>query len=190
MPLVRSVAHGELSSLKVKAYKTMNSIINAYTDGACLGNGTASTRGGWAAVIDDGEQQLRISGHGGQTTNNRMELQAVIEGLRVSEEIGRRPIHVHTDSKYVQKGCTEWLPKWKANGWRTADRKPVKNADLWNLLDELLRRLSPTFHWVRGHNGHLFNELADTLAGFAASSGEGFREVRASGEMSVNMQLR
>src|SRR5690554_1853562 len=124
----------------------MNSIIHIYTDGACKGNGNASALGGWAAVIDDGKQQLRLSGHGGHTTSNRMELQAVIEALQVIQTMDGAA-HLHTDSKYVQLGCTEWPAKWKANGWRTSARKPVKNDDLWKVLDDLLQGLFVVFHW-------------------------------------------
>lgn len=162
----------------------MNQIINLYTDGACLGNGTLSTRGGWAAILDNGKQQRRISGHGGQTTSNRMELQAALEGLQAIKKTDK-PVHLHTDSNYLKKGCSEWIERWKANGWRTADRKPVKNVDLWELLDKQLRRLSVAFHWVKGHNGHPMNELADKLAGLAARSGEGSEEMRSGGDMSL-----
>lgn len=162
----------------------MNQLIDLYTDGACLGNGTLSARGGWAAVLDNGEKQLRLSGYGGQTTNQRMELQAAIGGLQAIKKTDKS-VHLHTDSNYLKKGCSEWMKRWKANGWRTADGKPVKNVDLWELLDKQLQRLSVTFHWIRGHNGHPMNELADKLAGLAARSGGAHAETRPAGDMSL-----
>lgn len=181
---------GNCRSLEAKAYKFMNSIINVYTDGACKGNGSVSPIGGWAAVIDDGKQQLRLSGYGGHTTNNRMELQAVIEGLQAVEKVDGT-IHVYTDSKYVQKGCSEWLTKWKANGWRTSSRTPVKNDDLWKVLDNLVQRLPVVFHWVKGHDGHTMNELADQLACQACGGKEAIRrEMRISGDTSLSMQMQ
>lgn len=168
----------------------MTPIINVYTDGACKGNGSASPVGGWAAVIDDGKRQLRLSGFGGHTTNNRMELQGVIEALQAVEKMDGTA-HLFTDSKYVQMGCSTWLTKWKANGWRTSGKKPVKNDDLWKVLDDLMQRLTVVFHWVKGHDGDTMNELADHLASLACGGRDTLRrEERVSGDTSLSMQTQ
>lgn len=134
-------------------------VVEIYTDGACRGNpGT----GGWAAVLRRGEYEKELQGAELATTNNRMELTAVIRAL----EALKRPVdaRVYTDSQYVQRGVTEWLDAWKARGWRTADRKPVKNQDLWQRLDELLPSHRIEWHWVPGHAGVPGNERVDRLA--------------------------
>jgi ribonuclease HI len=130
-----------------------------YTDGACKGN---PGPGGWGAVLRSGSHEKHI--HGGEklTTNNRMEISAVIFALRSLKQ--RSTVELWTDSQYVQKGVTEWLEGWKKRGWRTASKDPVKNADLWQELDALLPDHEISWHWVRGHNGHPGNELADQLA--------------------------
>jgi len=130
-----------------------------YTDGACKGN---PGPGGWGAVLRSGSHEKQI--HGGEklTTNNRMEISAVIFALRSLKQ--RSTVELWTDSQYVQKGVTEWLEGWKKRGWRTASKDPVKNADLWQELDALLPDHEISWHWVRGHNGHPGNELADPLA--------------------------
>jgi ribonuclease HI len=130
-----------------------------YTDGACKGN---PGPGGWGAVLRSGSHEKQI--HGGEklTTNNRMEISAVIFALRSLKQ--RSTVELWTDSQYVQKGVTEWLEGWKKRGWRTASKDPVKNADLWQELDALLPDHDISWHWVRGHNGHPGNELADQLA--------------------------
>ena len=130
-----------------------------YTDGACKGN---PGPGGWGAVLRSGSHEKHI--HGGEklTTNNRMEISAVIFALRSLKQ--RSTVELWTDSQYVQKGVTEWLEGWKKRGWRTASKDPVKNADLWQELDALLPDHDISWHWVRGHNGHPGNELADQLA--------------------------
>jgi ribonuclease HI len=130
-----------------------------YTDGACKGN---PGPGGWGAVLRSGSHEKQI--HGGEklTTNNRMEISAVIFALRSLKQ--RSTVELWTDSQYVQKGVTEWLEGWKKRGWRTASKDPVKNADLWQELDALLPDHEISWHWVRGHNGHPGNELADQLA--------------------------
>ncbi|MFC3146080.1 ribonuclease HI [Piscinibacterium candidicorallinum] len=133
--------------------------VEAYTDGACKGN---PGPGGWGVVLRYGETVRELHGGQAQTTNNRMELTAVIEALRAL----KRPceIVVWADSQYVLKGISEWLPAWKARGWKTADKKPVKNEDLWRTLDELARMHQVSWQWVKGHAGHPGNERADALA--------------------------
>lgn len=136
-----------------------NRQVDIWTDGACKGN---PGPGGWGALLRQGPHEKTLCGGELNTTNNRMELLAVIQALRAL----KRPCHVviHTDSKYVQKGMTEWLANWKARGWRTADKKPVKNADLWQTLDELAGEHTLRWQWVRGHAGDPGNERADVLA--------------------------
>jgi ribonuclease HI len=121
-----------------------------HTDGACSGN---PGPGGWGAILSGGE---------GHTTNNRMELMAAIAAL----EALKRPstVELHTDSQYVHHGISQWIHNWKRNGWRTADKKPVKNVDLWQRLDAALKRHEVRWHWVKGHAGHELNERADRLA--------------------------
>lgn len=130
-----------------------------YADGACSGN---PGPGGWGVLLQAGGREKELSGGEPLTTNNRMELTAAIQALRAL----KRPseVDLYTDSMYVRQGITEWLPRWKANGWRTADRKPVKNQDLWQALDEAMRPHSVKWHWVRGHAGNEGNERADRLA--------------------------
>ena len=134
-------------------------MIEIYTDGACRGN---PGPGGWAALLLLGEHEREISGAEAHTTNNRMELTAVIRAL----EALKRPVQarVYTDSEYVRRGIIEWLAAWKARGWRTADRKPVKNQDLWHRLDELRAGHHIEWHWVPGHAGVPGNERVDRLA--------------------------
>jgi ribonuclease HI len=130
-----------------------------YTDGACSGN---PGPGGWGAILLWGEHKKTVSGGEPQTTNNRMELTAAIEGL---EALSRGcAIDLHTDSQYLKNGITGWIHGWKRNGWKTADKKPVKNEDLWRRLDTALERHDVEFHWVKGHAGHDLNERADQLA--------------------------
>lgn len=130
-----------------------------YTDGACRGN---PGPGGWGALLKAGERERELYGGELDTTNNRMELTAAIEALRAL----RRPclVMLYTDSEYLRKGITEWLPRWRERGWRTASRKPVKNADLWRVLDELASQHRIDWHWVKGHSGDPGNERADELA--------------------------
>jgi ribonuclease HI len=137
----------------------MSGRVVAYTDGACSGN---PGPGGWGAVMIWGDHRRELRGAEPMTTNNRMELTAAIMTL----EALKRPCHVdlHTDSQYLRQGITEWLRRWKANGWRTADRKPVKNDDLWRRLEEAAGRHHVVWHWVKGHAGHDLNERADELA--------------------------
>lgn len=130
-----------------------------YTDGACSGN---PGPGGWGVVLIYGDHRREMSGGARETTNNRMELQAVIEGIAALKR--RCRVRIHTDSVYVMKGMTEWMPNWKARGWKTADRKPVKNVDLWRRLDAELSSHHVSWRWVRGHSGDPGNERADALA--------------------------
>jgi ribonuclease HI len=130
-----------------------------YTDGACLGN---PGPGGWAALIIDDGPPREISGYEPQTTNNRMELRAAVEALRTIPDGSE--VDLHTDSQYLRNGMSEWLTRWKRNGWRTADKKPVKNVDLWQDLDTLAQRHVVRWHWVRGHCGQPENERCDALA--------------------------
>lgn len=137
----------------------MSDIVEIYTDGACKGN---PGPGGWGVLIVHDGRRRELHGGEAQTTNNRMELTAVIRALEALEPATRA--RVHTDSQYVQLGISEWIHSWKRRGWRTADRKPVKNEDLWRRLDELARRHPVEWIWVRGHVGHPGNERADELA--------------------------
>jgi ribonuclease HI len=139
--------------------------VEIYTDGACRGN---PGPGGWAALLSVKGREKEISGAEPLTTNNRMELTAVIRAL----EALKRPVaaNIYTDSEYVRRGITEWLPGWKARGWRTADKKPVKNQDLWEQLDALAARHSIEWHWVPGHAGVPGNERVDELANRAIDS--------------------
>ena len=136
----------------------MNDVV-MYTDGACSGN---PGPGGWGAVLMSGRHRKELSGGEGDTTNNRMELTAVIESL----EALKRPCRVRivTDSQYVKQGITQWIARWRRNGWRTAAKQPVKNRDLWERLDAALQRHQVEWEWVRGHAGHPENERADQLA--------------------------
>jgi ribonuclease HI len=133
--------------------------IDIYTDGACSGN---PGPGGWGALLRLGDQEKELFGGEPATTNNRMEMMAVIEGLRALKRAMR--VRVHTDSQYVQKGITEWIGGWKRRGWMTADRKPVKNVDLWQALEREAARHRVEWLWVKGHAGHVDNERADALA--------------------------
>jgi len=140
-------------------------VIEIYTDGACKGNPGV---GGWGALLKSGPHTREIFGGEALTTNNRMELTAVIRAL----EALKKPSHVrlHTDSKYVQQGISSWIHQWKKRGWRTADKKPVKNEDLWRELDELATKHVIEWLWVRGHAGHDGNERADELANRGCAS--------------------
>ena len=139
--------------------------VTIYTDGACKGN---PGPGGWGALLLWGEREKELFGGESATTNNRMELTAVIRAL---ESLKRRcEIDLYTDSQYVKNGIETWIHGWKRKGWKTADRKPVKNEDLWRELDTLAARHDIRWHWVRGHNGHALNERADALANLGAAA--------------------
>ncbi|NYT36110.1 ribonuclease HI [Allopusillimonas soli] len=133
--------------------------VEIWTDGACKGNPGV---GGWGALLRQGRHEKTLCGGEAATTNNRMELMAVIKALGALKRPCR--VVIHTDSQYVQKGMNEWLANWKRRGWRTADKKPVKNADLWQALDELVGEHDVSWRWVRGHAGDPGNERADQLA--------------------------
>lgn len=130
-----------------------------YTDGACRGN---PGPGGWGAILRYGKHERIVSGAECHTTNNRMELMAAIQALATLREPCR--IDLYTDSQYVQKGISEWLPGWKKKGWKKADKKPIMNLDLWQALDQEASRHEVTWHWVKGHSGHTENELVDQIA--------------------------
>lgn len=130
-----------------------------FTDGACRGN---PGPGGWGALLRYNQHEKILSGAENHTTNNRMELLAAIQALTSLQESCQ--VDLYTDSKYVQKGISEWLINWKRRGWKTADRKDVKNVDLWQLLDEQATRHQVNWHWVKGHAGHKENEMVDQIA--------------------------
>lgn len=140
--------------------------VEVFTDGACRVN---PGPGGWAAILRYGEHQKEISGFDPDTTNNRMELTAVIEALKALKYSCR--VILHTDSLYLKDGITGWIRTWKANGWKTSTRTPVKNKDLWVSLDELTRKHAITWKWVKGHAGHTENERCDLLARTAIDEG-------------------
>ena len=134
-------------------------IVDAYTDGACSRN---PGPGGWGALLLAGDHEKELTGGAPETTNNRMELTAAIEALNAVKAADT--VRLHTDSTYVRDGITQWIDRWKENGWRTAARKPVKNEDLWRALDEARTRHTVEWYWVKGHDGHPENERADALA--------------------------
>lgn len=134
-------------------------VVEAFTDGACRGN---PGPGGWGVLLRYGANEKELYGGEQNTTNNRMELMAAIMAL---ESLKRDcKVRLTTDSEYVKNGITQWMAKWKKNGWRTANRKPVKNMDLWQRLDEAVAQHDIQWHWVKGHSGHAENERADQLA--------------------------
>jgi ribonuclease HI len=135
------------------------SSVTLYTDGGCRGN---PGLGGWGAVLLYGEHRKELKGSQPDTTNNRMELLAAIEGLKaLNRDVS---VNLYTDSKYVKQGITQWIINWKKNGWKTAAKKPVKNQDLWQALDDQMQKHDVRWHWVKGHAGDKYNELADHLA--------------------------
>ncbi len=140
--------------------------VEIFTDGACRGN---PGPGGWGALLRTGDSEKLINGFAPETTNNRMELQAAISALAAL----KRPCRVQltTDSEYLRQGITLWIAKWKANGWRTAQKQPVKNQDLWQALDALVATHDIQWHWVKGHSGHAENERVDQAANAAIDAG-------------------
>ncbi len=133
--------------------------VEIYTDGACSGN---PGPGGWGAVLIFGDHRKELNGGDVETTNNRMEMTAAIEALNALKQPCK--VELYTDSKYLRGGITSWIDNWKKNGWRTANKKPVKNMELWQALEEAHARHEVSWHWVKGHAGHPENELADELA--------------------------
>ena len=142
-----------------KPKTTMTELIEIFTDGACKGN---PGPGGWGALLRHGGIEKELFGGELNTTNNRMEMTAVIRALEALKRSSQ--VKIYTDSQYVQKGVQEWMKNWKARGWKTADKKPVKNVDLWQHLDLLLQQHQVGWQWVKGHAGHVENERADGLA--------------------------
>jgi len=138
---------------------TEGQVVEIYTDGSCRGN---PGPGGWGAVLRFNNTEKEIFGGEAATTNNKMELTAVIRALEALKQPSK--VRVYTDSQYVQKGINEWIHGWKRNGWKTTDKKPVKNQELWVELDELRKKHDIEWHWVKGHAGHPENERADQLA--------------------------
>lgn len=143
-------------------------MITVYTDGACKGN---PGQGGWGALILENDVKREIYGGESNTTNNRMELMAVIRALELLKE--QNDITVFTDSTYVQKGISEWIINWKRNGWKSSNKKSVKNKDLWVELDNLNDLMSVKWQWIKGHAGHSGNERADYLANLGVNSSSG-----------------
>ncbi len=139
--------------------------VEIYTDGACRGN---PGPGGWAALLRTGKNELMVNGAEPDTTNNRMELRAAIEGLATLKRSS--VVSITTDSQYVKQGVLSWVEKWKLNGWKTASRKDVKNKDLWQELDELNNMHEVSWYWVKGHSGHAENERVDQAANLAIDS--------------------
>lgn len=135
--------------------------VHIFTDGACKGNPGV---GGWGVLLRYGEHSKELCGGVEQTTNNQMELTAVIKGLEALKKNFSGSVIVYTDSQYVQKGISEWIFNWKKNGWKTAAKKPVANAELWQQLDTLSAQFNIQWQWVKGHNGNMNNETADQLA--------------------------
>ena len=138
---------------------TKDNVVVVHTDGACSGN---PGPGGWGAILDYNGTRKELSGGEANTTNNRMELTAAIEALKALKRSVK--VEMHVDSQYVKDGITKWIHGWKRNGWKTADKKPVKNAELWQALDEAIQTHEISWHWVKGHAGHEHNERADELA--------------------------
>ena len=143
----------------LKRYVIMKKQVQIYTDGACRGN---PGPGGWGAILRYDEHEKELYGSEPATTNNRMELMAAIAALASLKTTCE--VDLTTDSEYVKRGITEWLENWKRRGWKTSSKKPVKNKDLWELLDAQVQRHEVSWHWVKGHSGHLQNERADQLA--------------------------
>ena len=141
-------------------------MIDIFTDGACSGN---PGPGGWGAILRSGSHEKEISGGAAATTNNRMEMTAAIEALRSLKKPSE--VTIHTDSRYLMDGATQWMKKWKSNGWKTADKKPVKNDDLWRALEEASAPHSVKWRWVKGHSDHVENARADALAKAAIVNG-------------------
>jgi ribonuclease HI len=134
-------------------------VIDVFTDGACSGN---PGPGGWGAILRSGAHEKEISGGEPLTTNNRMEMTAAIRALQSIKKPSK--VTIHTDSRYLMDGATQWMKKWKSNGWKTSDKKPVKNDDLWRALEDASAPHEVSWRWVKGHSDHVENERADALA--------------------------
>ena len=147
------------NQLRVHPESALTDIVEIYTDGACRGN---PGPGGWGVVLIAGDRRKELYGGEAETTNNRMELKAAIEALNALN--GSRSVLLYTDSRYVMDGINDWMPNWKKRNWKTASKKPVKNQDLWQALDEAISRHKIEWRWVRGHTGVQGNEDADRLA--------------------------
>ena len=143
----------------MSAQATRRKRVDVFTDGACAGN---PGPGGWGVLLRYGTREKESCGGEPATTNNRMEMMAAIRALEALSEAVE--VHLHTDSQYLQLGITSWIAQWKRRGWKTADKKPVKNVDLWQRLDQAIARHEVAWHWVKGHAGHEENERADALA--------------------------
>jgi ribonuclease HI len=155
-------------------------VVEIFTDGACSPN---PGPGGWGAILRYGQHERELHGGEAATTNNRMEIMAAIRGL---EQLTRpSAVHLYTDSQYLRRGVTEWVPQWKRNGWLTRNKTPVKNADLWERLDAAARRHDVQWFWVKGHAGHPGNERADQLACQGAAEAAGGGEVAAAGAVAA-----
>jgi ribonuclease HI len=150
------------------AAKDAQHSVEIFTDGACSGN---PGPGGWGAVLRYRTVEKELSGRADWTTNNRMELTAVLQALATLKR--RCRVVLHTDSRYIKDGVTQWLPRWKRNGWKTTDKQPVKNQDLWEALDQVAQKHQIEWHWVKGHSGHPENERCDQLARNAIGAGPG-----------------
>ncbi len=141
---------------------TSEKAVHIFTDGACKGN---PGPGGWGAILQYGDHSRELKGYSANTTNNIMELTAVIKSLEALKQ--SCIVHITTDSSYVKNGITDWIRKWRVNGWKTASKQPVKNRELWQELDQQVQLHSIRWHWVKGHSGHPENERADELANIA-----------------------
>lgn len=165
-------AHGQHNGARPPA-GSASPAVEIYTDGACLGN---PGPGGWGAILRSGRHEKEIHGGEPDTTNNRMELTAAIMALESLR--GRSAVHMYTDSTYVRNGITKWISAWQRNGWRTSQKQPVKNADLWARLDAAAQRHDVERFWVKGHAGHPENERADRLACLGADEAAGRQPAR------------
>ena len=160
LPVQRPRSDADRRARTGPASADSSEVVHIYTDGACKGN---PGPGGWGALLKKGGKERELFGGEAPTTNNRMEMMAVISGLEFLTVIPST-VEIYTDSQYVHKGISEWIINWKRRGWMTADKKPVKNADLWQRLDRAAARHHVQWHWVKGHAGHPENERADQLA--------------------------
>lgn len=164
--------------------ETMDHLITIYTDGACPNNGSEFASGGWAAILESNGRQLRLSGSDTSATNNKMELRAILEGLKAIKATSANVV-LYTDSAYARNGCKTWIHSWKRNGWKRPKNKPIENLELWQEIGALLERHTVEARWVPAHSGIPQNELADRLA-VAASRGRTVREYRNAGDYQLD----